>query len=176
MVMSVNTNPGAMVALQSLSATNRQLGATQLRVTTGLKVNGPQDNAATFAIAQNMRGDIAGISAVKTTLALGQSITNVAIDAGKAHNPAWYAVVAATGAAATVLEYGGPEERFAAAAASVQAAFAGRRLLTNCTDPAMAAMVLPWCGAEAGPGYHRLLRSSGTLAVAAPVTNWLDRI
>ena len=84
MVMSINTNPGAMVALQSLSATNRQLETTQMRVTTGLKVSGPKDNAATFAIAQNMRGDIAGLGAVKTNLALGQSITNVAIDAGKA--------------------------------------------------------------------------------------------
>ena len=83
-MMSVNTNPGAMVALQSLSSTNKSLETTQLRITTGLKVNGPKDNAATFAIAQNMRGDIAGLGAVKTNLALGQSITNVAIDAGKA--------------------------------------------------------------------------------------------
>ena len=84
MAMSINTNSGAMVALQSLSATNRVLEMTQLRVTTGLKVNGPKDDAATFAIAQNMRGDIAGLSAVKTNLALGQSIVSVAIDAGKA--------------------------------------------------------------------------------------------
>ena len=83
-MMSVNTNPGAMIALQSLSSTNKALETTQLRITTGLKVNGPKDNAATFAIAQNMRGDIAGLGAVKTNLALGQSITNVAIDAGKA--------------------------------------------------------------------------------------------
>ncbi|MDA1133288.1 MAG: flagellin [Proteobacteria bacterium] len=82
--MSVNTNAGAMIALQSLSSTSRSLNTTQLRVTTGLKVNGPKDDAATFAIAQNMRGDIAGMNAVKTNLALGQSITNVAIDAGKA--------------------------------------------------------------------------------------------
>ena len=84
MVMSVNTNSGAMVALQSLTATSHALEQTQLRVTTGLKVNGPKDDAATFAIAQNMRGDIAGMGAVKTNLALGQSITSVAIDAGKA--------------------------------------------------------------------------------------------
>ena len=84
MVMSVNTNPGAMIALQSLSKTNSMLGTTQLRITTGLRVNGPKDDAATFAIAQNMRGDIAGMSAVKTNLSLGQSVTNVAIDAGKA--------------------------------------------------------------------------------------------
>ncbi len=84
MVMSVNTNAGAMIALQNLSHTNSLLEETQLRVTTGLMVNGPKDDAATFAIAQNMRGDIAGMQAVKTNLSLGQSIVNVAIDAGKA--------------------------------------------------------------------------------------------
>ena len=84
MAMSINTNAGAMIALQNLAATNKNLEQTQLRVTTGLRVSGPKDDAATFAIAQNMRGDIAGMAAVKTNLALGQSIVNVAIDAGRA--------------------------------------------------------------------------------------------
>ena len=44
MVMSVNTNAGAMIALQNLSKTNMMLEETQLRVTTGLRVNGPKDN------------------------------------------------------------------------------------------------------------------------------------
>ncbi|MBT5859816.1 MAG: flagellin, partial [Alphaproteobacteria bacterium] len=82
--MSVNTNSGAMIALQSLSKTNRTMEAVQLRITTGLRVNGPKDDAATFAIAQNMRGDIAGMGALRTTLGLGQSTVNVAIDAGMA--------------------------------------------------------------------------------------------
>jgi flagellin len=84
MAMSINTNSGAMLALQNLSKTNRGLEMTQLRVTTGLRINGPKDDAATFAIAQNMRGDIAGMSAVKTNLSLGQSVVNVRIDTGKA--------------------------------------------------------------------------------------------
>ncbi|MBT4710009.1 MAG: flagellin [Alphaproteobacteria bacterium] len=84
MAMSVNTNPGAMIALQSLTKTTNMLQTTQFRITTGLRVNGPKDDAATFAIAQNMRGDIAGMSAVKTNLSLGQSVTSVAIDAGTA--------------------------------------------------------------------------------------------
>ncbi|MDP6269380.1 MAG: flagellin, partial [Alphaproteobacteria bacterium] len=46
MAMSVNTNAGAMIALQNLSKTNKGLETTQLRVTTGLKVNGPKDDAA----------------------------------------------------------------------------------------------------------------------------------
>ena len=77
MVMSVNTNVGAMIALQSLALTNKQLIQTQLRVTTGLRVNGPKDDAATFAIAQNMRGDIAGMGAVLTDLSLGESVVRL---------------------------------------------------------------------------------------------------
>ncbi len=84
MAMSVNTNVGAMIALQNLNKTNKGLETTQLRVTTGLKVNGPKDDAATFAIAQNMRGDIAGMNAVKSALAMGEATVNVAISAGKA--------------------------------------------------------------------------------------------
>ena len=81
MVMSVNTNVGAMIALQNLALTNKQLINTQLRVTTGLRVNGPKDDAATFAIAQNMRGDIAGYGSVGVSLAMGEATVNVAIDA-----------------------------------------------------------------------------------------------
>ena len=84
MVNSINTNAGSLLALQALSKTSEELRVSQHRITTGLKVNGPEDNPATFAIAQNMRGDIAGMNAVKTNLAIGQSITSVAIDAGKA--------------------------------------------------------------------------------------------
>jgi flagellin len=83
MVLSVNTNPGAMIALQNLNKTNKMLDKTQLHITTGLKVNGPKDDASTYAIAQNMRGDISGFQAVKTALAGGESAVNVAITAGK---------------------------------------------------------------------------------------------
>ena len=83
MGLSVQTNVGAMVALQQLNVTNRKLESTQLHITTGFRVNGPKDDASTFAIAQNMRGDIAGLGAVKTALANGEATLNVAIEAGK---------------------------------------------------------------------------------------------
>ena len=83
MSLSVNTNLGAMIALQSLNATNKQLEQTQLNITTGLKVNGPKDDASTYAIAQNMRGEVSGWKSVGTALATGESIVNVAIEAGK---------------------------------------------------------------------------------------------
>ena len=83
MPLSVNTNLGAMVALQNLNMTNKQLERTQLNITTGLKVIGPKDDASTYAIAQNMRGEVSGWKSVGTALAAGESIVNVAIEAGK---------------------------------------------------------------------------------------------
>ncbi len=83
MPLSVNTNLGAMVALQNLNMTNKQLERTQLNITTGLKINGPKDDASTYAIAQNMRGEVSGWRSVGTSLATGESIVNVAIEAGK---------------------------------------------------------------------------------------------
>ncbi len=83
MTLSVNTNQGAMVALQNLNKINNNLEKTQLAITTGLRVNGPKDDASTFAIAQNMRGDIAGLGAVQTALATGDATVSVAIEAGR---------------------------------------------------------------------------------------------
>ena len=83
MTLSVNTNIGAMVALQHLGITNGAMEKTQLAITTGLRVNGPKDDASTYAIAQNMRGDIVGLGAVKTALANGEATLNVAITAGR---------------------------------------------------------------------------------------------
>ena len=84
MGFSVNTNVGAMIALQNLAATNRALSMTQSRISTGLNVAGAKDNGAIFAIAQNMRADVAGLNAVKQSLSNGVSITDVAVAAGEA--------------------------------------------------------------------------------------------
>ena len=60
---SVNTNVGAMVALQSLNKTNDALAVTQKRISTGLRVSDAQDDGAAFAIAQGVRSDMAGLQA-----------------------------------------------------------------------------------------------------------------
>ena len=83
MVLSVNTNIGAMIALQNLNSTNSKLEKAQLNITTGLKVNGPKDDASTFAIAQNLRGDVRGWMSVQTALRGGESTVNVAIEGGR---------------------------------------------------------------------------------------------
>jgi flagellin len=83
MVVSVNTNTGAMIALQNLNATSRTLEAVQNRITTGMQVNGAKDNSSIYAIAQNMRGDIKALTAVGQSVARATSITDVAMAAGE---------------------------------------------------------------------------------------------
>jgi len=81
--ISVNTNVGAMQALESLNTTNAQLNQTQNEINTGLKVASAQDDGAVFAIAQNMRGDVAGYGAVSDSLNRGMSTIDVASSAGQ---------------------------------------------------------------------------------------------
>jgi flagellin len=80
---SVNTNVGAMVALQNLNATNGELSRTQTRISTGLKVGSAKDNGATWAIAQNQRATSLSLNAVKDSLARGSSTIDVALAAGE---------------------------------------------------------------------------------------------
>jgi flagellin len=61
---SINTNAAAVIALQSLSATNAQMAATQKRVSTGYRVGDARDDGGAFAVAQAVRSDVAGIIAV----------------------------------------------------------------------------------------------------------------
>ena len=79
MGMSVNTNVGAMMALQSLSATNKSLSVTQGRINTGLNVASTKDNSANFTIAQTLRGDLGGLQAVSASLSRAKSVTDVAV-------------------------------------------------------------------------------------------------
>ncbi len=81
---SVNTNVSAFVALQNLSATNMDLAVTQNRINTGMKVASTKDDSATFAIAQNLRADIGGLNAVKSSLDRAKSTLDVAISAAEA--------------------------------------------------------------------------------------------
>jgi len=82
-MLSVNTNVGAMVALQYLNKTNSDLQTTQSHINSGLKVGSPKDNGAVYAIAQNMRGNVAGFQSVSDSLNRGVSSIDVAIAAGQ---------------------------------------------------------------------------------------------
>jgi len=80
---SVNTNVGAMLALQNLNATNMELSQTQNRINTGKKVASAKDNGAIWAIAQSQRADIGALGAVKSSLDRGISVVDVAMSAGE---------------------------------------------------------------------------------------------
>jgi flagellin len=80
---SVNTNVGAMVALQNLNKTNSELQTTQNRINTGLKVSSAKDDGATFAIAQSQRASVASLDAVKDSLSRATSSVDVAMSAGE---------------------------------------------------------------------------------------------
>src|SRR4051812_8461226 len=83
MSFSVNTNVGAMVALQYLNETQGRLNQTQSAINSGLKVATARDNGAIFAIAQNQRSAVAGYSAVVSSINNGTSSIDVALSAGQ---------------------------------------------------------------------------------------------
>ncbi|MBI1340211.1 hypothetical protein GC169_08400 [bacterium] len=83
-MLSVNSNYGASIALQSLSATNKELAQVQNRITTGFKVSSARDNGAVFAIAEGQRTRLTSISAVRDGLDRANSAIDVAISAGTA--------------------------------------------------------------------------------------------
>ncbi|MEM9877939.1 MAG: flagellin [Pseudomonadota bacterium] len=83
MSLSVNTNASALNALQNLNATNANLQTTQLRINTGLEVQNAKDNAAVFAIAQNLRANLQGLQAVKQSLDRSISAVDIALAASE---------------------------------------------------------------------------------------------
>ncbi len=83
MSFSVNTNNGALTALQYLSATQGQLARVQNAVNSGLKVASARDDGAIYAIAQNQRAAVAGYASVISSINNGTSSIDVALSAGQ---------------------------------------------------------------------------------------------
>lgn len=79
MGFSVNSNIGAMAALQSLNETNKGLSQVQSRINTGLKVASTKDDSASYTIAQSLRGDLGGLQSVSASLSRAKSVTDVAV-------------------------------------------------------------------------------------------------
>lgn len=84
MSFSINTNGAALVALQNLTQTSMDLNDTMSHINTGLAVASAKDNAAVYAIAQNLRSNVAGLTAVKQSLDTASSVADVAMAAGQA--------------------------------------------------------------------------------------------
>ncbi|AZV78391.1 flagellin [Parasedimentitalea marina] len=75
---SINTNSGALTALQMLGGTVEQREVVQEDIATGKEVDTAKDNAALWAISQVMEVDVAGFAAVSGSLTLGEATASVA--------------------------------------------------------------------------------------------------
>ena len=74
---SVNTNTGAMVALQSLNRTSDELTATQKRISTGYRVADAKDDGAAFAVAERVRGEVAATTSANEQLGGAKGLLDV---------------------------------------------------------------------------------------------------
>lgn len=83
MAVSVKTNQPALIALQNLNKTTDELGQTQNRINTGLKISSARDNASIYAIAQKQRASVSALGAVTDSLNRATSIADVASAAGQ---------------------------------------------------------------------------------------------
>jgi len=79
---SINTNSGALIALQNLNSTNSELGVVQQRINTGKKVGSAKDNGAVWAMSKNQAAGSQALNSVKDSLQRGQSTIDVALAAG----------------------------------------------------------------------------------------------
>lgn len=78
---SINTNVAAMAAVRSLNNISGDMGRTQQRIETGLRISQANHDPAVFTIAQRMRADMSGLNAVVDSQNFGRAALSVARDA-----------------------------------------------------------------------------------------------
>jgi flagellin len=76
---SIDTNVGAMVALQSLNQTNSALQTAQKQISTGLTVSDAADNGAAYAVAQRVRSDVSALTGANQQLGNVQGLVSTTI-------------------------------------------------------------------------------------------------
>jgi flagellin len=79
---SINTNAGALVALQNLNKTGNDLQTIQQRINTGQKVSSAKDDGAVWGIAKGQSATANSLNSVKASLQRGQSMIDVGLAAG----------------------------------------------------------------------------------------------
>ncbi|MCA3696268.1 flagellin [Aquidulcibacter sp.] len=82
-MISVNTNIGAMAAIQNLASTNRDLQSTQNAISTGKKVASAKDNGAIWTIANKMTSDVKAYDRVRESNERAGAILDTGIAAGE---------------------------------------------------------------------------------------------
>ena len=78
LMSSINFNSSASNALQTLRGINNNLGKTQDRVSTGLKIGDASDGAAYWSIATTMESDNKALGAATDALGIGAAKVDTA--------------------------------------------------------------------------------------------------
>ncbi len=71
---SVNTNIGAMIALESLNKTNADLATSQKQISTGFRVADATDDGAAYAVAQSVRSSVGALTSANQQLGTVQGL------------------------------------------------------------------------------------------------------
>jgi flagellin len=71
---SVNTNVGAMIALDALNSTNTQLNSVQKQISTGYRVADATDDGAAYAVAQSVRSSVGALTTANQQLGSAQGL------------------------------------------------------------------------------------------------------
>jgi flagellin len=74
----VNTNLQSLSAQYSLNKINQELANNQLQLSTGLRINKAQDDAAGFSIASKIKGKLAGMNQANRNIGDAKSMLNIA--------------------------------------------------------------------------------------------------
>lgn len=80
---SINTNAGALIALQNLNRITERLEETQRRVSTQLEVSSAKDNPVLYSLAQQQRAQLGSLESVQQGLRIGVSTVDIAVAAGE---------------------------------------------------------------------------------------------
>lgn len=78
---SINTNRQAVFAMQTLNLNTSELNGVQKRISTGFRVADSRDDTGAFSVAQAVRSDIAGVTAVNEQLGGARGILATTLSA-----------------------------------------------------------------------------------------------
>jgi len=74
----INTNVGAMQALNSLKQVNSQLGVRQLRLSTGSRINSAEDDAAGWVIGKTLEARARGLASALSNVGDAKNVLSIA--------------------------------------------------------------------------------------------------
>ncbi|MCK9993203.1 MAG: flagellin [Alphaproteobacteria bacterium] len=76
---TIHTNPGALVAQQTLRNITSSLDKVSKQIQTGYKVADAKDDASTFAVAQGLRANVSSLGAVQQSLSGAVGLAEVGL-------------------------------------------------------------------------------------------------